>query len=364
MAASENFGARAIVVGAGIIGSSIAWRWAQLGIQVTLMDAGSFGGEASGAAAGMLAPGGELFGASPFAALLMKSAGMYPAFVAELQEESGLPIDLRECGGFDLALNPTEETALLERAARQRSLGMRAERVRVEHLPEPVRSASIHAAVFYPDDAVVDPVHVLRALRSACLKRGVTIVEQQRVSRVVPHAGPVASSVSVGELQADCAVIAAGAWSGQIDVPGFDLPPVHPVKGHLIGYNLKPGVFDPIVRRNHVYIFQRSDGWTIAGASSEQVGFDRCVSREIGERLDADARTVLPSALDGANVAKLWMGFRPGTPDGAPVQRTLDGTNVLLAYGHYRNGILAAPAAAEWSVEEVRAILKEGVESR
>ena len=344
MGSSEAFRPHAVVVGAGLIGSAMAWRLSQQGWRVTVLEAKATGAGASSAGAGMLAPGGELFADSPWATLLRRSAKLYPAFVEELQEESGCLIDLRRCGGVDVAHSQEEWAALQQRAERQRTFGIDAESLPLSHVPAAAQQAALVGAMHYPDDAVVDPVQVLRALRIACERNGVLFVEQQPVQRIRQEG----DRVWVDGREVDSAIVAAGAWSAAITIDDFTLPPVYPVRGHILGYDLPAGLFGPILRHGHLYVFQRSTGWTVAGASMERVGFDETIVAETGKRLDAQAHALLPQALAGVEPAKVWIGFRPGTPDDMPVQQRLPGTNILLAYGHYRNGILAAPAVAEW----------------
>jgi glycine/D-amino acid oxidase-like deaminating enzyme len=158
-----------IIIGGGIIGGSIAWRMAQAGAAVTLVDAGAFGGEASWAGAGMLAPGGEFVTRSSWAEFALESLALYPEFVEELKRESGLGIDYRRCGAFEISRTEAEWQDMLARRAAQAKLG--------------IRSEVAGDGLFYPDDALVDPRDVTRALRSACEKRGVRIRGDARAGR-------------------------------------------------------------------------------------------------------------------------------------------------------------------------------------
>src|SRR4051812_29507996 len=155
----------AIVIGAGIIGSSIAWRLAQRGCRVTLLDAGRAGGEASWAGAGMLAPGGEVTERTHWSEFALHSLRLYPEFVAELRQESGCPIDFQRNGALEMAPTPAEWPALLERAEKQKTLGIPSVRAEREN------------TLFYPEDAVVDPRDITRALLAACRARNVDVRE-------------------------------------------------------------------------------------------------------------------------------------------------------------------------------------------
>ncbi|MDE3196732.1 MAG: FAD-dependent oxidoreductase, partial [Acidobacteriota bacterium] len=297
-----------IVVGAGIIGLSCAWRLSQKGRKVTVFDKGEAAREASWAAAGMLAPGGEFDSDSPAAQLALRSLKLYPDFVRELEEESGLAIDFRQCGALDLS--PGEGTA---------EIGIRSTETAYRG----------RAARFYPDDALVDPRDVTRALLQACRKRGVGIREHEPVTRI-------AGDDSEGVL------IAAGAWSSQL-FPG--LPESSPVRGHLVAWPLTPGRLGPILRERHTYLMQRSSGLLVAGSTTEHVGFDRGIDERAVAGIVTRARTLLPELPDEPPCLT-WNGFRPAIAAEMPRIGRIAGTSVWTAYGHYRNGILMAPETA------------------
>jgi len=325
----------AIIIGGGIIGGSIAWRLAQAGVAVTLVDAGALGGEASWAGAGMLAPGGEFVSRSSWAEFALESLALYPAFVAELESETGLGVDYRRCGALEIARTEAEWQDLLARRAAQAELGIRAE--------------VTAGGLYYPDDALVDPRDVTRALRCACERRGVLVREHARVlaARVTGERADV--ETSGGVLSGSAAVLAAGAWSGAIPVTGaggrIAIPASFPVRGHLLGYALEPGSVGAILRHGHTYVMQRSSGFTIAGTSSEQVGFNRELDPAIVADIRARASELLPE-LRSAGEPVAWLGFRPATEGFEPAVGRLGDTCLWLAYGHYRNGILLAPGTA------------------
>ena len=302
------------IVGGGIIGLSIAWRLAQRGLQVCVFDAGGRGGEASPAGAGMLAPGGEFTGRSVWTELGLESHALYPAFVEELSRESGCPIDYRICGAIEWGVTQ-------ERLEAQAAAG--------------IVSAPAADGICYPNDGYVDPRGVLVALRCACQRRGVK-VERRVVNEVDAEAH-------------EALAIAAGAWSGDIAVTrhGRRLPlaKTMPIKGHLVGYRLQPGTLGPIRRRGHTYLLQRANGFTIAGSNEERTGFDTRVDAAVCS--DIQERAVeLWSELAGHTASECWIGFRPAAEDMLPHIGRFEDTNVWLAYGHYRNGILLAPVTA------------------
>lgn len=339
-----------VIAGAGIIGASIAWRLAQSGARVVLVDAAALGSEASTAGAGMLAPGGEFAERSPWAALAIESARLYPAFVAELCEESGLPIDYRACGAVEYLEDEAAWQELLHRAAIQAATGIPSQRASGRSL-------------FYPDDAVVDPVDVMRALREACQRRGVEIRENSPIRALRPEGSAVRAILENGAIEAGAAVLSAGAWSSAIQVRGVVLPTAFPVKGHLIGYDMQPGAIGPILRRGHTYLFQRSNGFVVAGTSSERVGFDRRIDPETARDIGRRAAALSPAPLP-TQPARCWIGFRPGVDAPEPQVRRVEGSSLWLAYGHYRNGILLAPVTALRVASEISASLGTGSRAR
>ena len=287
-----------LIVGGGLIGSSIAWRLAQKGVQVTIADAGTLGGEASPAGAGMLAPGSEFDRPSIWAELAAESMKLYPSFVEEVQADSGRNVDFQICGAV------------------------------VAEQPERV----------YPGDGIVDPGALLGALRCACEARKVRVVRER--------IGAIESSDYAA------VVVAAGAWSDQIQVAHrgqpVPLPRCAPIKGHLIGFQLQPGLLGPVRRRAETYVLQRSSGFLIAGSNEQDIGFEPTVDGAICDDIHRRAAQLFPT-LENAKPVKRWIGFRPriAGPNGdAPCIGRVEGTNVWLAYGHYRNGILLTPVTA------------------
>ena len=333
-----------IVIGAGIIGSSIAWRLAQKGFSVTLLDAGKVGGEASWAGAGMLAPGGEVTGRTEWSDFAVQSLHLYPQFIAELERESGCSIDYQRNGAIDIAASEADWAELQGRAARQRDMGI------------PSVPAQRPRAMFYPEDAVVDPRDVTLALLGACRLRGVKVEENLPVAAIRAVPGSVAVETSAGGIAARSAIVAAGAWSGSIPFTAAGvarkLPGSFPVKGHLLGYHLDPGSCPTILRQGHTYILQRSSGFTICGSSMETVGFDRRVDPEIVRGIARRGEELLPMLRD-ARSPEAWIGFRPRADAHQPQIGRFPDSNLWLAYGHFRNGILLAPATAERVVTDI-----------
>jgi glycine oxidase len=348
----------AIVIGAGIIGASIAWKLAHAGLHVSMLDAGTMGGEASWAGAGMLALGGEVEARDVWSDLALESLGMYPEYVARLEAESGGAIDYRRCGAVEVAFEREEYQALARRAELQRPLGIPSLALDDAELRSlvPLFDRQSAGVLFYPADAIVDPRDIMSALRTACCTAGVEIWEGWRAARIKLSAASVEVESERGDaLRAAAAVLAAGAWSSEIAISGITVPPLphaFPVKGHLIGYDCSPRTLGPILRRGHTYLLQRSNGFTIAGTSSEQVGFNRSIDAKIVSDITSRACELLP-ALEGERPVAVWAGFRPGAESLGPVIQRAGDSHLWFAYGHYRNGILLAPITAEKICREI-----------
>lgn len=330
-----------LVIGGGIIGYSIAWRLRN-SCRVLVLEAGQPGAEASWAGAGMLVPGSEYDEPGADFAFALESLTLWPAFAEELAAESGIAIDISFPGSLEIAATDDEYGQLVARAGRQSGAGVGAEPISAERLNRLVPGITAGAgAVFYPREGQVDPRTVMKALSARCAGR-----EHSRVLRLRYTDRIVEAQLENGErLAAACAVIAAGAWSNQITLdPPRPLPACYPVRGHLIGYGLKSGAVPHVLRFHHTYVVQRQSGYTIAGTSVEHAGFDRtldpAVVEDIARRAHRLAGGILPAQPEQA-----WVGFRPGSDDGPYVCR-VEGTPLWLAYGHYRNGILLAPATA------------------
>ncbi len=340
-------GKSVVVVGGGIIGMSVAWRLGQAGFSVTLFEKNTVGREASWAAAGMLSPGGEFEEDSEEARLAVESRDLYRDYVHELERVSGIEIDFQEAGALEPAYSETELAEHEARAERQKAIGIPSKRLTAEQIgtfwPR-VRKEDLAGGYFYPGDALVDPRQVTAALRIACEKAGVTVLEQREVTHIDPAAQ-------------DAVVIAAGAWSGLISVNGVpQLPASEPVRGHMLGFNQPEQICNTIVRYNHTYLVQRKSGYFIVGATTENAGFDRALDVAALNALHQKAACVMPH-LGETSPTNTWNGFRPASDKLHLGQ--WHSPRVYLAYGHYRNGILLAPVTARRLTNEISANLQK-----
>ncbi len=206
---------------------------------------------------------------------------------------------------------------------------------------------------------MIDPAGLMTVLRAACLARGVITQEDSRVTSIA--AGPNGARVCLAEqtIDASFAVLSAGAWSSgiavTIDHQPYALPRSYPVKGHLLGYRLPAGSLAATVRHQHSYVLQRAGGFTIAGSSTEDAGYDRTIDPKIVSDIAARASALVP-ALAPLQPESAWIGFRPAADFPAPHIGRVPFSRLWLAYGHYRNGVLLAPATSERVCREILAI--------
>lgn len=343
--------ADAVVVGAGVIGLSIAWRLAREGAAVTVIDKSIVGQGASWAAAGMLAPFAEAKDAGPFAQITIAGLKAYPQFIDELEEKTGLTTELSKIGLLRVALTEEEEAQLGESFSRQCSDGLPVHWMTGKEARrlEPGLSPGIRAAVLSPTEWHIEPRRLTRALAVACSSRGVQIVQETPVTGFITNQDKLtAVRVPGGKIEAGQVVIAGGAWSEAIGHMLNAALPVFPVRGQIA--SLGPCLPPPLKHTIYAhcgYLVPKADGRVLVGATQENAGFDlRPTCEGIGGLLGM-APSLSP-ALSAMPVESTWAGLRPGTPDKCPILGRLPGwKNVFAATGHFRNGILLAPVTSQ-----------------
>jgi glycine oxidase len=342
-----------VIVGGGVIGLSCAWRLAQGGARVAVVERGEPGGGATRVAAGMLAPVGELtFGEPELLELTLAAARLYPGFVAELEAASGMGTGYEQLGALHVALDRDEAAQLRRVHDLQRSLELEAEWLpprKCRNL-EPGLTPSFHGGVFAEGEAAVDPRELTRALLGAARAEGVEVLTGAEVIEGVFQGGRLYGlRTRDRELFAVTVVLASGAWSGATEwLPEEARPPVRPVKGQVLELRRRDN--DPPIRHilasDRVYLVPRSDGRLIVGATVEEMGFDTAVTAGGVHELLREAYRLLPDVAEMELLGAI-AGLRPGTPDNLPLvgPGAIDG--LVLATGHFRNGILLAPLAAQ-----------------
>ena len=342
-----------VVIGGGLIGTSIGWRLRQAGLDVALI-VGERSAAASGVAAGMLAPVTETtFTEQRLLALNLASLSRYPEFVAEVELASGLPAGLRRTPNLSVAYDADDAARLSTFADFLARAGHPGERLTSRECRryEPLLAPTIRSGLLVEGDWSCDN----RLLWRALIKAGNLIGVRELpgfVHRVTSSNGQVtgvqlADGSSIG---ARWVVVANGAWARQIDGPP-DLP-VRPVKGQIL--RLDPGrlpapslTIRAYVRGAEIYLVPRESGHEVVlGATVEELGFDHRITAGATYELLRDGRTVMPMSAEYALV-ETSVGWRPGTPDNAPILGRCEVEGLVLATGHYRNGVLLTPITAD-----------------
>ncbi|MGI8922153.1 MAG: glycine oxidase ThiO [Solirubrobacteraceae bacterium] len=348
------------VIGGGAIGLAVAWRAAQRGMSVVVLERDEVGMGASHVAAGMLAAVGEADpGERGLLELALESAARWPSFAEELAEACGIDPGYRRCGTLRVARDRDEAEALEHEADRRRELGLAVRRLRPSEARarEPALAPTIRQALELPDDHAVDPRLLCATLARAADAAGAQLRERAGVARVLAR-GERVSGVELADgslLDCEKVVVAAGCWSG-VDglVPvGAELP-VRPVKGQILRLRdpLGPGLLRGVVRVDHAYLVARGDGRYVLGATVEDRGFDTTVTAGGAWELIRDVAEAVPGVLE-LELEEMTAGLRPGTPDNAPFVGAGVLEGLVWATGHYRNGILLCPVTAELVAAEL-----------
>ncbi|MEV0114773.1 glycine oxidase ThiO [Streptomyces sp. NPDC050844] len=346
-----------LVVGGGIIGLVTAWRAAQRGLSVAVVDPEPGGGAAQ-VAAGMLAAVTELhYGEQTLLGLNLASAKRYPAFAQELTEASGRDLGYRACGTLAVALDSDDRAHLRELHALQRQSGLESEWLsgRECRRLEPMLAPGVRGGLRVDGDHQVDPRRLAAALLVACERAGVVLHRAwaQRLTVVRDRASGLVLADGTA-LEADRTVLAAGSLSGRLTgVPEGVLPPVRPVKGQVLRLTV-PERYAPflsrtvraVVRGSQVYLVPRENGELVVGATSEELGWDTTVTAGGVYELLRDAHELVPGITE-LPLTETRAGLRPGSPDNAPMLGPTALPGLQLATGHYRNGVLLTPVTGD-----------------
>ncbi|MFE4668536.1 glycine oxidase ThiO [Streptomyces sp. NPDC056716] len=346
-----------LVVGGGVIGLVTAWRAAQRGLAVAVVDPAP-GGGAVQVAAGMLAAVTELHhGEQTLLGLNLASARRYPEFAAELTDLTGQDLGYRRCGTLAVALDTDDRAHLRELHALQQRSGLESEWLsgRDCRRLEPMLAPGVRGGLRVDGDHQIDPRRLAAALVTACERAGVVFhrtwaerlaVARDRVTGLVTRDG--------AERAAGQVVLAAGSLSGRLaGVPDAVRPPVRPVKGQVLRLTVPPRyapflsrTVRAVVRGSHVYLVPRENGELVVGATSEELGWDTTVTAGGVYELLRDAHELIPGITE-LPLTETRAGLRPGSPDNAPLLGPTGLPGLLLATGHYRNGVLLTPVTGD-----------------
>jgi glycine oxidase len=342
---------KVIVVGGGVIGCSTAFDLAKAGCAVTLLERSTPGAEASGAAAGMLAPLGEGAG-TLFGELALASWRLYPSVAEELRARTGIDVEYVTRGTIYPLFTVDDVRRAEARVARQppgvrAAFGIEALDATEAREREPALSPRVRGAMLVAGDHWVNNQRLVVAYAEAALAAGVHIVTGATVSRVIVEDARARGVVADGERwESDVVLVAAGAWSGALAASFGARLPVEPRRGQMLALAHVPPVLRHCVHGDDVYLVPRPSGELLIGATVERVGFQRAVTAEGIASLLRAAIELAPE-LGALPIARTWYGFRPWVPDSLPVLGPWPGIDGLFfATAHFRNGIMLAPITA------------------
>ena len=347
------------VIGGGVIGVSIACELAADKLRVVVLDRQRPGQEASRAAAGMLSPAPDSPRDTPLVPLGRESLKLYPEFIAAVEDASGRSTGYAREGALEIFFSLRGEAKRDARISACRRWGLAADQLAREPAwPwEKSPGPAARSAAGLPEDCPVEPRSLMDALLAAAQHRGIEVRSDCCVTGLLRErdrcAGVIAGMEQVG---ASHVVMAAGCFSGEV-APETELlsryAPTRPVRGQMLALRPRGATLRRVLRSERGYLVPRKDGRIVAGSTSEEAGHNRNVTPE-GTRQILDAAFELFPELAEAELLETWAGLRPGTPDDLPILGPTDIEGLLIATGHYRNGILLAPVTAklirEWIV--------------
>ena len=346
---------RVVIIGGGVMGCVSAWRLAEAGVHVTVLERALPGAEASSAAAGILGAQCENEGPGPLLDLCVASRAMWPAFAAQVREASGVDVHLLQHGLLEVCTTPEEVQKRQDRAAWMQGYGLHATWLDgpAAHALQPALGPQILGALHVPDDGQVEPRLLARALALAARHAGATLLTGHTVRDVLTTAGRVTGvRTDQTTLPADAVVVAAGAWTDL--VPGLALrrTTIAPLHGQLLMLDAGRPLFTQTLAGRHSggkhgYVVPRADGRVVVGATSEAIGYEKRVTADGLHWLLSLALEFVPG-LAGAHVLEHWSGLRPQAQDGLPLLGAHPAVQgLVLASGHHRNGILLTPVTGD-----------------
>jgi glycine oxidase len=339
-----------VVIGAGVVGSAIAYELASAGLRVQILDARHPGQGATRASAGVLAPYIEGHESTPLRELGRRSLDLYDAFIDRVRADSGRHIVYQRNGTFEVALTPEDVDRLSATSAAFWKQGVEARWVPPlafeDH--EPLLSSKALGALLVPEQGFVGVTGLTGALVAGAERHGARVEVETGAVRIhrMP-AGRIGVQTGESSWDADRVVLAAGSWSSRIEVEDATPVPVRPIRGQLVELKTDPGAIRHVIWHAAGYLVPWPDGTVLVGATVEDVGFDEGTTDEAIRGLREMAASLVPS-LAAAAMTGARAGLRPKGADDLPLvgpSATLPG--LIYATAHYRNGVLLAPLTAE-----------------
>lgn len=351
--------ARVVIVGAGVVGLAVAEELSRVAkFEVELLERNAAPGqESSWAAAGILSPQGEAKGRGAFLELLLAGFQLIPETVQRLQAVTGVDCAYRASGMLMVAFTARDEEELTREMLWQQEAGLSVEKVSPEQIRkrEPLLDGPARWGLWSSQTVQFDNTRFVEAYRKAVLSQGAIIRTNTPVTRFLVHGDRVTGvETPHGPVEADWVIDCAGAWAGFDERLPFSIPTV-PVRGQMLQFRTDRPWFGSVVRSPRAYLVQRYPNVLIAGTTVEyDAGYEKEVTPE-GRRSIREGAQELTSRLANHPPERCWAGLRPGTPDGMPILGPTPLKGLLIAAGHFRNGVLLAPLTgrlmADWILE-------------
>jgi glycine oxidase len=350
-----------VIVGGGLIGVAAALQLRTRGLTVTVLDRQEPGREASSAAAGMLAPGPDDPSSLSLVPLGKASIALYPGFIGHIEQASGRSTGFAQKGTLEVFFGEGGEAERDRFVAEHKRLGLAADAIPVNRAREmePGLSRETAAAAWLFEEAIVDPRLLMNAAVAAAKADGAEIRANCEVTGLAREGNRCTGVVtSNGAIGAGRVVIAAGCFSGAIGPDLARYAPTVPVRGQMLALRPETGadrrtVPQHVLRSAKGYLVPHEDGRIVAGSTLERGAGEKIVT-PLGMRKILGSAILLAPELESAEITQTWAGLRPGTPDGLPILGPTDIDGLIIATGHYRNGILLAPITARlvlvWSL--------------
>lgn len=337
------------IVGGGIMGLLVARELMAAGMTVTLVERGRCAGEASWAGGGIVSPLYPWRYNAAVTALASWAQDYYPGLSAALVDETGIDPELQACGLLMLEADDSEEALQWSKQSGRRMMSVDVDFI---HARQPALAKDFSNGLWMPDIANIRNPRLGQALRASLLMSGADLREFSEVCDLALSGCELDglwvrdSSDEEDLLRAGEYVFCAGAWTARLLERTGSVLPIEPVKGQMLLYELPERILEEMVLYQGRYLIPRRDNHLLAGSTLEHSGFDKRTTDEALRSLQASAEQMLP-ALASVPVKRQWAGLRPGAPDGVPfIGRLPDSANIWVNAGHYRNGLVLAPASA------------------